>query len=131
MRPDMTPDRAEKLRRLNRLEEVIRKADLQAAGLFELGEETGKGQNRCRHSLRQGAKALDEIEAVHVRQEQILQDQLRQMLGHQLDGGPAIPGFENRIVLARESNPEHFSRDGVVFDNQNGGRLHARGPPAR
>jgi len=44
---------------------------------------------------------------------------------------PAIPGFENRIVLARESNPEHFSRDGVVFDNQNGGRLHARGPPAR
>ena len=93
---------------LDRFEQVIGEADLQAPCLFEFRQVPDRAKIGIPPPPGRARRRREKIEAIHVRQEQILEDHLRSMARHQIEGGPAVAGFENGVILALQSDPDHF-----------------------
>jgi hypothetical protein len=118
------------VRRLDRLEEVVGEAHLDGAGLLAPGQEPGNGQDGHRGPGGQGAHLLDQVEAVDVRQEQVLKDEVRRLRRQHGQRRLAVRRFQDPVALTAQGDPDHLAGDGVVFDDQNGGWRRAHGGPS-
>jgi hypothetical protein len=75
---------------------------------------------------------MDEVEAFHVRQEKILEDEVGRGKRHQLQRGPAVRRLQDHVALGGEGDAHQLAGQRVILDDEDGGGLdHGRRPAGR
>jgi hypothetical protein len=107
--------------RFNRLHQQGRKPLLVGLCLFETAEETRQRQNRQLSAARKCTQAAQELESVHVRQNEILQDEIGK---GDLGCGQGLSGIgrlDDDIAIGHQGQAQHLARGRVVLDDEDGG----------
>ena len=96
------------MRRLDRLEKVVRERSLGQPQLIGLRDQAGQGQNGDFCATRQSAELQNKIEPVDVRQRQVLQDEIGFFVSHQFEGVLAVRRLQDGVALGLQSNAHHL-----------------------
>src|SRR5262249_9118518 len=118
------PHAREQLVHAERLGDVVVGAEIERRDLA--GLVPAARQDRDRHALVARAQGAQEVEALHVGQPEIENDQIRLLL-QELQRGLAVRRFQHLIALRGEAHAQQLANRGLVVDHQDleRGRAHA------
>jgi len=122
---DQRPHDLQQPRRLDGLGQERRVLEGLSPQLLDLGDHPGDDEHRSLGRGRRPAKALDDLQAVHVGQDVVLEDEVRRLLRGQGEGGPAVPGLGDAEAVALQGEAHHLPRDRVVLDHEDERSAHA------
>jgi hypothetical protein len=116
-------DHLQQARRFDGLDQQGGEARFVAARLTHAVEKSGQGQDR--HAGAQNrAQLAHQLEAVHVRQHEILQDQRRWLCRHRGQRCPSVPRLDDSVAFTLQRDAEHLARQRVILHHQDLRRAH-------
>src|SRR5690348_3958624 len=86
-------------------------------------EKSGEGDNRYALGTGETPQLGDEIESAHVRQDDVLEDEIGRRCRSALERAGARIRLEHAVAFGLERDPRHLAGDGIVFDDEDG-RAH-------
>ena len=107
--------------RFDRLHEQGRKPMLAPRRLVETAEETGERQNRQLGPARKGTQAAEQFESVHVRKNEVLEDEVWQGPPGLSQSRSRVGRLDHSVALGRKGDAQHFAGGRVVLDDENRG----------
>jgi len=113
-------------RRLDRLGEEIGEAGGEAVRFRRGRLETGEREDRDSGRTGKGSESTDKLDTVDIRQQQVLEDEIRDLPGHfrqrRFTGG----SLSHAVSLGGKRHSNHLARDRIVVDNEDGRDGHLR-----
>jgi hypothetical protein len=123
---------ADEARGLHGLREEVHGALGPRAEVVEARGQARHDEDRHVRAPAERAHRTDELEPVHVREHEVLQDEVRPRLLEQREGAGAVPRLADAVPLALERDAEHAPRDRVVLHDQDvADGVHGPPPPSR
>ena len=120
----MGTDDLEQARGLDRLGEENHVRERLASQVFESGHHARHHDDgRGRHPG-QAAQAFDELQAVHVRQDVVLEHEVWRVVAGEGEGGSTVSGFGDPKPFALEGEAHHLAGDRVVLDDEDRACVH-------
>jgi hypothetical protein len=110
---------------LDRLHQVLVESDRARSPVVRT---TRHREDRHRSVRIEPAKTLEQLEAVHVGQHEIGEDERRLLFFEQTKRVTATLGLAHAVAFGAERHAQHLPRNGVVFDDENRSGAHATGP---
>ena len=113
---------------LDRLHEQRRKRGVGGPALLEPAEEPREREDRQFRPAGERTQASNELEPVHVRQNQILKHEVGQGGLGRRQCRAGVRRLDHGVALGLEDDAQHLPRDGIVLDDEDRRGRHAPPP---
>ena len=114
----------QQMRGFDRLRDEVVKPLRERQRLMRPGHVSGEGENRDAAIRGEFPQSLEQLDAVHVREHEVLKHQIGRAAAHVFQGDLAGGSFEDLVVSLLERHPHQLERDRVVFDDENARPIH-------
>jgi hypothetical protein len=104
----------------DRLDEQGRKPILVGLRLCEAAQESGQRQDRQLKAPWKRTQAAKELESIHVRQNEVLENEVRQGIPCRDQGRASVRSLDYGVALGDEGKTQHLARRRIVLDDENG-----------